>query len=127
MRTSAGWLMAAALCLGAASSAHGQGLAFTPFTSNGTQPQFTPFTANGQQIAQPFFGAFGGSSSATSSNSSQPTFPPSGASLAGPQRLINLMPNFSGHLVNNTRYIGYSVFPSQTDQYLSQFGFKRLR
>jgi hypothetical protein len=113
MRTSAGWLAAAALCLGAASSAHAQ------------QIQYTPFTANGTQIAQPFAGAFGGSSSTSSSSSSQATFPPPGASLSGPKRLIDLMPNL--HSMSNTHYIGYSMFPSQTDQYLAQFGFKRLR
>ena len=123
MRTSAGWLAAAALCLGAASSVHAQ--SFSPFTVNGTTPQYTPFGSNGTQIAQPFSGAFGGSASSSSSNSSQATFPPPGASLSGPKRLIDLMPNL--HSMSNTHYIGYSMFPSQTDQYLAQFGFKRLR
>ena len=127
MRTSARWLAAAVLCLGAASSVHAQSIQFTPFQSNGTTPQFTPFTANGSSIAQPFAGAFGGGSSTTSSASSQPTFPPTGATLSGPSRLVNLMPNFAGGMVNNTNYIGSSMFPSQTSQYLAQFGFKRLR
>ncbi len=121
MRTSVRFLAAAALCLGTASSVHAQGIQYTPFTSNNTPIQYSPFSAGGTQIQQPFApGTTSGSSS-----SSQATFPPPGASFAGPSRLINLMPNL--HSLSNTHYIGYSMFPSQTDQYLAQFGFKRLR
>ena len=120
MRTSVRFLAAAALCLGAVSSAHAQGIQFTPFTSNGTASQFSPFSS-GSQIQQPF----ASSAPAASSGTSQATFPAPGASFAGPNRLINLLPSL--HSLSNTHYIGYSMFPTQTDQYLAQFGFKRLR
>ena len=73
------------------------------------------------------FSPFGTSSSGSSSSSTptQATYPKPGATLAGPSRLINLLPSLHG--LSNTHYIGYSMFPSQTDQYLAQFGFKRLR
>ena len=123
MRKSVGFLAATALCLGAAAGVHAQGIQFTPFTANGATSQFTPFTANGS-AAQ--FNPFGGSSTPTPpSGASQATFPAPGRMLAGPSRLINLLPSLHG--LSNTHYIGYSVFPSQTDQYLAQFGYQRLR
>ncbi len=121
MRTSVRFLAAAALCLGAVSSAHAQGTAFTPFTSNGTASVFNPFATSGSQTQQPFTST----APTASSGTSQATFPAPGATLAGPSRLINLLPSLHG--LSNTHYIGYSMFPSQTDQYLAQFGFKRLR
>ena len=121
MRTSVWWLAAAALCLGAASSARAQGIQFTPFTaSNGVNYNAFARPSNGVT-----YNPFGASAPAASSNTSQATFPAPGATLSGPGRLINLLPSLHG--LNNTHYIGYSMFPSQTDQYLAQFGFKRLR
>jgi len=123
MRKSVGWLAAAALCLGAASGAHAQSL-FQPFTSNGTPPKYTPFTANGNQIAQPFANAFGGTPRPPS-GASQATFPSPGQALTGPARLMNLLPNLGRF--SNTHPIGYSIFPTQTDQYLALFGYQKLR
>ena len=123
MRKSAGWLAAAALCLGAASGAHAQGINFTPFTSNGTTPKFTPFSSGGTQIAQPFASGFG--VPAMSTGASQATFPAPGQALSGPGRLMSLLPSL-GRFSNNT-VIGRSIFPTQTNQYLAQFGYQKLR
>ena len=124
MRTSVGFLAAAALCLGAASAAHAQGIQFSPFSANGTPIQYTPFSAGGTSIHQPFT-AFGGSSTPMPPNgASQATFPAPGQMLAGPGRLINLLPSL--HSISNVHYIGSSIFPSQTNQYLAQFGYQRL-
>jgi hypothetical protein len=123
MRTSLGFLAAAALCLGAASGAHAQGIQFTPFQTNNSPIQYSPFSVNGPQIHQPF--SSGSTTPTPPQGASQATFPAPGRLLAGPSRLINLLPNVGG--ISNTHYIGSSVIPSDTNQYLGLFGYKRLR
>jgi hypothetical protein len=122
MRTSVGLLAAAALCLGAASGAHAQGIKWNPFApSNGIN--FSPLAppSNGINFS-PLTGQISGT---PPSGASQATFPAPGRLLGGPSRLINLLPNLHG--MSNTHYIGSSIFPTQTDQYLAQFGYQRLR
>jgi hypothetical protein len=122
MRTSVGILAAAALCLGAASGAHAQGINWNPFApSNGIH--FSPLAPPSNGIN--FSPLTGSAPAMPPSGASQATFPAPGRMLSGPGRLINLLPNLGG--ISNTHYIGYSVFPSATDQYLAQFGFQRLR
>jgi hypothetical protein len=122
MRTFVGGLAAAVLCLAVASSARAQGIQFNPFKTNGNQPQFTPFSSNGTSLK---YSPFGGASAAVAPSGQQATFPPAGASLSGPRRLIDLMPHLNN--LTNQRVIGFSMFPTQTDQYLSLFGFQKLR
>ena len=120
MRASVGWLAAAALCLGAVSSAHAQ-TQFTPFSaSNGVNFNSSSSPSNGVT-----YNPFGNTTTSAAATNAQATFPAPGASLSGPSRLIDLMPSL--HSLTNKHYIGFSMFPSQTDQYLAQFGFKRLR
>lgn len=107
------WLAALALSLAVGSSAMAGGI----FSLN----PFAP--GNGSSTSM-----VGNSSAVTSSppsGASQATFPSPGQSLAGPSRLLDLMPNL--HSLTNTHVIGYSVYPTQTDQYLAQFGFQRIR
>jgi hypothetical protein len=122
MRKSVGLLAAAALCLGAASGARAQGIQFTPFTSNGTTPQFTPFSSGGTQITQPFLSGFG--TPARPATNGLTPYPAPGRTLTGPSRLMSLFPNLGRF--SNTHYVGFSVVPSQTNQYLAQFGYQRL-
>jgi hypothetical protein len=114
------WLAAVALCLGAGSSAMAGGtFSLNPFASgNGVNLNASSGTNNGVNT-QPF------GASTPPSGASQATFPSPGQSLAGPSRLLDLMPNL--HRLTNTHVVGYSVFPTQTDQYLAQFGFQRIR
>jgi hypothetical protein len=114
------WLAAVALCLGVGSSARAGGIfSLNPFSSSSGNSNTFSGASSGVNI---------GPSNATaspSSGASQATFPSPGRSLAGPSRLIDLIPNLHG--LTNSHVIGYSVYPTQTDQYLSQFGFQRIR
>ena len=114
------WLAAVVLCLGAGSSARAGGIfSLNPFSSsNGNSNTFSGVSSS-VNMGPP-------STSATPpSGASQATFPSPGQSLAGPSRLLDLFPNL--HSLTNTHVIGYSVYPTQTDQYLAQFGFQRIR
>jgi hypothetical protein len=119
MRTSI-WLAAAALCLGAGSSAMAGTFNWNPFApSNGvTFNGFSP-PSNGVNYT-----AFG-SSSTLPTGASTATFASPGGSQAGPSRLFNLLPGL--HSLSNTHIIGTSIFPSNTDDYLAQFGMQRLK
>ncbi len=119
------WLAAVALSLGVGSSAQAGGIfslnpfaSSSPSSSSGNSNTFSG-TSSGVNMAAPT------TSSTPSSGGSQATFPSPGQSLAGPSRLIDLMPSLHG--LTNTHVIGYSVYPTQTDQYLAQFGFQRIR
>ena len=120
MRTSL-WLAAVALGLAAGSNAMAGGtFSLNPFApSNGVNFNAVSGPSNGVNYS-PF-----GASTAPPSGASQATFSGPGQNLAGPSRLLDLMPNL--HRLTNTHVIGYSVFPTQTDQYLAQFGFQRIR
>ncbi len=119
------WMAAVALCLGAGSAARAGGIfGLNPFApSNGTTVNplsppsngvnFSPLTNSNASVSPP-------------QGSSQATFASPGRMLAGPAKLFNLLPTGLGSF-SNTHYVGYSMFPSQTDQYLAQFGFQRLR
>ena len=111
------WLAAAALCLSVGSSAMAGGtFSLNPFApGNGSNTSMFGGSHSSQTAA----------TNAPASGATQATFPSPGQSLAGPSRLINLIPNL--HSLTNTHVIGYSVFPTQTDQYLAQFGFQRIR
>jgi hypothetical protein len=115
------WLAAITLGLGAASNAMAGGtFSLNPLApSNGVN--FNAFSGPNNGVNYSPFGA----STAPPSGASQATFSSPGQTLAGPSRLLDLMPNL--HSLTNTHVIGYSVFPTQTDQYLSQFGFQRIR
>ncbi len=114
------WLAALAVCLGVGSSARAGGIfSLNPFSSS---------TGNNNTFSGASSGVNIGPSNATSapsSGASQATFPSPGQSLSGPSRLIDLIPTLHG--LTNTHVIGYSVYPTQTDQYLAQFGFQRIR
>lgn len=119
------WLAAVALCVGAGSNVLAGGIfGLNPFApSNGTTVSplsapsngvnFSPLTNSNASVSPP-------------QGSSQATFASPGRTLAGPAKLFNLLPTGLGSF-SNTHYIGASMFPTQTDQYLSQFGFQRLR
>ena len=119
MRTSV-WLAAAALCVGAASGARAGGIfSLNPLSSSGSNNN--TFSGTSSQVAM---GSPAGTAAAPT-NTTQGVYPSPGQQLAGPSRLINLFPNLHG--ISNQHPIGYSVFPTQTDQYLAQFGYQRIR
>ena len=119
------WLAALAVCLGLGSSARAGGIfSLNPFSSSSGNSN----SGNSNTFSGASSGVNIGPSNATSapsSGASQATFPSPGQSLSGPSRLIDLIPTLHG--LTNTHVIGYSVYPTQTDQYLSQFGFQRIR
>lgn len=124
MRTSLG-LAAAALCLGAGSIAHAQGVNLNPFSAPSNGVNFTPFggVSNGINL-NPF--ATNSTGVTPPQGVSQATYASPGRLLAGPRKLFNLLPTGLGSFTN-THYIGASVFPNTTAQYLAQFGYQRLR
>ena len=94
--------------------------AWNPFApSNGVN--YNAFAAPSNGVNYSAFGA----ASAPSTGATQATFASPGRSLAGPSRLIDLLPSL--HSLTNTHSIGTSIFPSNTDEYLSQFGMQRLK
>ena len=120
MRTSVGFIAAAALGLWAASGAHAQ-TTLSPFAAS-PGVNFNPFAASTKGVSvNPFAGTV---TPTPPSGASQATFPSPGQTLSGPGRLMNLLPSLHG--MSNTHYIGYSIFPTQTDQYLAQFGYQKL-
>jgi hypothetical protein len=124
MRTS-WWLASVAVCLGAGSCALGQGVNLNPLSPPSNGVNFTPFSgvSNGINL-NPF--ALNNSSAAPPSGASQATFASPGRTLAGPSKLFNLLPTGLGSF-SNSHPIGFSIFPTQTDQYLAQFGYQKLR
>ncbi len=121
------WLTAVALCLGAGSSAMAQSVNFSGFSSPSNGVGFSPFGAVSNAInnLNPF--ATNTSGVSPPQGVSQATYPTPGQSLAGPTKLFNLLPTGVGTIGSNVHYIGASVFPSTTSQYLAQFGYQRLR
>jgi hypothetical protein len=120
------WLAAVVLCLGVGSSARAGGIfSLNPFSSSSGNSN----SGNNNTFSGASSGVNIGPSNATSPSpspgASQAKFPSPGQSLSGPSRLIDLIPNLHG--LTNTHVIGYSVYPTQTDQYLAQFGFQRIR
>jgi hypothetical protein len=113
-------LAAVALCLAVGSSARAGGIfSLNPFSSSSGNSNTFSGASSGTNIGPSRAGA------TPPSGASQATFSSPGQSLAGPSRLLDLMPNL--HRLTNTHFIGYSVFPTQTDQYLAQFGFQHIR
>ena len=111
------WLAALALGLACGSGAMAGGIfSLNPFASSSTAG---PNTASSSTLTQ------AGATMSGLAPVTQATFPSPGQGLAGPSRLINLLPSL--HSISNIHVIGYSVYPTQTDQYLAQFGFQRIR
>ena len=125
MRTSLG-LAAVALCLGAGSSAMAQSVNFSGFSSPSNGVGFSPFGAVSNAINN--LNPFATNSTSTPPQGvSQATYASPGQLLAGPSKLFNLLPTGVGTLSSNTHYIGQSLFPNTTAQYLAQFGYQRVR
>jgi hypothetical protein len=114
------WLAAVAVGLAAGSSAQAGGIfSLNPFSSSTGNANTFSGASSGTNIGP------SNANVAPPSGSSQAKFPSPGQSLAGPSRLIDLIPSL--HSLTNTHVIGQSVYPTQTDQYLAQFGFQRIR
>jgi hypothetical protein len=114
------WLAAVAVCLGAGASARAGGIfSLNPFSSSSGNNNTFSGASSGVNIGP------SNAKASLPSGATQATFPSPGRNLAGPSRLIDLFPNL--HSLTNTHVIGYSVYPTQTDQYLAQFGFQHIR
>ena len=121
------WLAAVAVCLAAGSGAMAQSVNFNGFSSPTNGVGFSPFGAVSNAInnMNPF--ATNSTGVSPPQGVSQATYGSPGQSLAGPSKLFHLLPTGVGTISSNAHYIGASVFPSTTSQYLAQFGFQRLR
>ncbi len=120
------WLAAMALCLGAGSSAAAPVSISASNSPSRPAATFSPIgmvsnAAAAQPVRHVQFRQF------VVHAPTQATYPKP-RRHGRPDQIVQPAPDRQHEsIASNTHYIGYSIFPTQTDQYLAQFGYQRLR